>query len=60
MLGLSTSNPRLGEIGAAEPVIYAKHQPVTGDSILTVVMDYDDPLSVVLAEQKFDPAGGGL
>lgn len=37
---------------AGMPVIFSKHQPVTGDSILTVLMDFDDPLSVVLAEQK--------
>lgn len=36
---------------AAMPVIFSKHEPVTGDSILTVLMDYDDPLAVVLAER---------
>jgi hypothetical protein len=37
---------------AGMDVVFSRHQPVTGDSILTVLMDYDDPLSVVLAEQK--------
>jgi hypothetical protein len=36
---------------AGIPVIFSKHEPVTGDSILTVLMDYDDPLAVVLAER---------
>jgi hypothetical protein len=31
-------------------VRYSQHQPVTGDSILTVLMDYTDPLAVVLDE----------
>lgn len=37
---------------AGMEVIFSKHQPFTGDSILTVLMDEDDPLSVVLAEEK--------
>ncbi len=32
-------------------VQWSNHNPVTGDSIVSVLMDYDDPLSVVLAEQ---------
>jgi hypothetical protein len=31
-------------------VLWSAHRPVTGDSIVTVLMDYDDPMSVVLAE----------
>ncbi len=31
-------------------VLWSNHAPVTGDSIVSVLMDYDDPLSVVLAE----------
>jgi len=31
-------------------VQWSAHRPVTGDSIVTVLMDYDDPMSVVLAE----------
>ena len=37
---------------AGIPVIFSKHQALTGDSILTVLMDHDDPLAVVLAEHK--------
>lgn len=33
-------------------VEWSAHQPVTGDSIVSVLMDYDDPMSVVLAEQS--------
>lgn len=33
-------------------IAWSAHQPVTGDSILSVLMDYDDPLSVVLAEER--------
>lgn len=29
-------------------VIWSTHRPVTGDSIVTVLMDYDDPMAVVL------------
>lgn len=35
---------------AGIPVIWSRHKPVTGDSILTVLFDYEDPMSVVLAE----------
>jgi hypothetical protein len=35
---------------AGIPVIWSRHQPVTGDSILTVLFDYEDPMSVVLYE----------
>lgn len=34
------------------PVIWSKHKHVTGDSILTVLFHYEDPLSVVLAEHE--------
>lgn len=37
---------------AGIPVIFSNHEPITGDSILTVLMDYDDPLAVVLAERN--------
>lgn len=37
---------------AGIPVIFSKHEPITGDSILTVLMDHDDPLAVVLAEHN--------
>jgi hypothetical protein len=36
-------------------VVFSRHRPVTGDSILSVLMDYEDPMQVVLAEE---PAGG--
>jgi hypothetical protein len=35
---------------AGIPVIWSRHEPVTGDSILSVLFDHEDPLSVVLAE----------
>lgn len=31
-------------------ITWSAHLPVTGDSILTVLMDYDDPMSIVMAE----------
>jgi hypothetical protein len=31
-------------------VVFSEHEPVTGDSIVTVLMDHEDPLAVVLAE----------
>ena len=31
-------------------VRWSTHKPATGDSIVSVLMDYDDPLAVVLAE----------
>ncbi|WP_432483188.1 WbqC family protein [Kineococcus esterisolvens] len=37
---------------AGIPVIWSPHEPVTGDSILSVLMDYDDPMEVVLAERE--------
>jgi hypothetical protein len=44
-------------------VRWSTHKPVTGDSIVSVLMDYDDPLSVVLAEHDEEtttvPAGSG-
>lgn len=38
-------------------IMWSSHRPVTGDSILTVLMDHDDPLSAVLAEQHPTPTG---
>jgi hypothetical protein len=35
---------------AGIPVHWSRHEAVTGDSILSVIFDYADPLSVVLAE----------
>lgn len=32
-------------------IAWSAHRPVTADSILSVLMDYDDPMSVVMAEQ---------
>lgn len=32
-------------------IAWSAHRPVTPDSILSVLMDYDDPMSVVMAEQ---------
>lgn len=37
-------------------IAWSTHRPVTGDSILSVLMDYDDPMSVVMAEQPAPPA----
>jgi hypothetical protein len=34
------------------PVIFSPHQHVTGDSILTVLFDYEDPMDVVLRENN--------
>lgn len=39
---------------AGVPVIWSRHKAVTGDSILSVLFDYEDPLSVVLAETDED------
>ena len=36
------------------PVVWSNHKPVTGDSILTVLLEHEDPLSVVLAEHETD------
>lgn len=33
-------------------VLWSTHKPVTGDSIVSVLMDCDDPLAVVLAEEE--------
>lgn len=33
-------------------VVFSKHKAVTGDSILTVLMDYDDPMAYVMAEHE--------
>ena len=35
---------------AGIPVIWSRHEAVTGDSVLSLIFDYEDPLSVVLAE----------
>lgn len=32
-------------------ISWSAHRPVTADSILSVLMDYDDPMSIVMAEQ---------
>ncbi|AWB91420.1 WbqC family protein [Aeromicrobium chenweiae] len=32
-------------------ITWSAHRPVTGDSILSVLMDYDDPMAVVMAEE---------
>ena len=32
-------------------IAWSAHRPVTGDSILTVLMDYDDPMSIVMLEE---------
>lgn len=34
------------------PVVWSAHEHVTGDSILTVLFDYEDPMSVVLREKS--------
>jgi hypothetical protein len=39
---------------AGIPVIWSRHTPVTGDSILSLIFDFEDPLSVVLAEDAED------
>lgn len=31
---------------------WSNHRPVTGDSILSVLMDYDDPMAIVMAENS--------
>lgn len=33
-------------------IVWSAHRPVTGDSILSVLMDYDDPMSIVMAEDS--------
>ncbi|MET0930626.1 MAG: WbqC family protein [Aeromicrobium sp.] len=33
-------------------IAWSAHRPVTGDSILSVLMDYDDPMAVVMAEER--------
>jgi hypothetical protein len=35
---------------AGIPVIWSRHEHTTGDSIVTVLMDYEDPMSIVLKE----------
>lgn len=35
---------------AGIPVVWSNHKHVTGDSILSVLFDYEDPMGVVLAE----------
>ena len=42
---------------AGIPVVWSRHQAVTGDSILSVLFDYQDPMSVVLAEGDHDSDG---
>jgi hypothetical protein len=36
-------------------IAWSAHQPVTGDSILSVLMDYDDPMSIVMSEERWQP-----
>lgn len=36
------------------PVVWSRHKPITGDSILTVLLEHEDPLSAVLAEREGD------
>jgi len=36
------------------PVIWSRHQPTTGDSIVSVLMDYEDPLAIVLKEEPME------
>lgn len=36
-------------------VLWSKHRAVTGDSILSVLFDYSDPLEVVLQEEPEEP-----
>lgn len=33
-------------------LVWSKHEPVTGDSIVSVLFDYGDPLSVVMRERS--------
>lgn len=33
-------------------IVWSRHRLVTGDSILSVLMDYDDPMGIVLQEQR--------
>jgi hypothetical protein len=35
---------------AGIPVVWSRHRPITGDSILSTIFDHEDPLQVVLAE----------
>ena len=44
---------------AGIPVIWSRHRAVTGDSILSVIFDYEDPMSVVLAEPTEAPTSDG-
>lgn len=37
---------------AGIPVVWSQHDAVTGDSILSVIFDYEDPLSIVLREKS--------
>ena len=38
-------------------IVWSKHCPVTSDSILSVLMDCDDPMGVVLSERRARPSG---
>jgi WbqC-like protein family len=42
---------------AGIPVVWSRHHAVTGDSILSVLFDHEDPMSVVLAEGDHDSDG---
>jgi hypothetical protein len=39
------------------PVLWSNHEHVTGDSILTVLFDYEDPMSIVLQEKSDQEEG---
>jgi hypothetical protein len=35
---------------AGIPVIWSRHRPVSPESVITILMDYEDPLGVIMAE----------
>ncbi|RYY45255.1 MAG: hypothetical protein EON53_10970 [Actinomycetales bacterium] len=39
---------------ASIPVVWSRHRAVTGDSVLSILFDEEDPLSVVLAEDEIE------
>lgn len=45
---------------AGIPVHWSRHHAVTGDSILSVIFDYEDPLSIVLAEDQVETLEGDI
>ncbi len=44
---------------AGIPVIWSAHRAATGDSILTVLLEFEDPLATVLAEHEKDGSEAG-